>query len=136
MGAGSTSSIADDAPILDAYRSEDSVHLLVFCPHCMIWHRHGRCHGGCTELRRAGRRIDPCECPPGSGGGLLGAHCSCQRSPYRDTGYVLREVGPLTDEVKRAHGRPLGYSRSCRWDSCRLDRAAARWKRAGNGGGL
>lgn len=102
-------------PILDAYRSEDGDHLLVWCTHELRWHRHG---SGC-------RCDDVCSCRVGGGDGHRGAHCSCAKSPYRDNGYVLKEVGTLTADVVRRHGAELtSYIRGCRWSSCRLDRAA------------
>jgi hypothetical protein len=77
-------------PVLAARRS--GVHLLVWCAHCDRDHLHGVCSGrpDCPAVRSRGRK--PCTCPPGSGDGHRVAHCHNPRSPYRQTGYVLRET--------------------------------------------
>lgn len=56
---------------------------------------------------------------------MRGAHCSCRRSSLYETNYLLREVGPFTDEIKRMYAavrrngpRPRVY---CTWDRCRFD---------------
>jgi len=106
-----------DCPVLDAYR--DGVHLMVWCEHERRWHSHGVCAGTCAPRRR-NRLASACECPPGAGDGHRVAHCGCPHSPYYADGYRLHEVGPLTPEVERGHGRP--------WDVCRccpLQRRAA-----------
>lgn len=92
-----------EVPTLPAYRS--GAHLLVWCEHEHVWHYHGAVSDR-----------------PGDGDGHRVAHCLCPRSPYQDTGYVLAEVAPLSPAVRRAHGRPLTWSRGCRADSCRFDR--------------
>jgi hypothetical protein len=73
------------APVLAAYRfSRDRrVNLIVFCRYCETWHFHG-----------AGER-------PSGGDGHRVAHCHEEWSPYRKSGYILREVGPVTKEIRR-----------------------------------
>jgi hypothetical protein len=84
-------------PVIEAVR-EGRVQLTFRCPYCRASHyhgRHGSCHGcGCPlhgDLHN-GRAI--CTCPVGSGDGHRVAHCWTESSPYRKTGYVLREVTP------------------------------------------
>jgi hypothetical protein len=64
-------------PVLDAYR--DGGQLAVWCEHDRRWHRHG------------------------TGDGHRGAHCTCPGSPYRASGYYLREAGALTPAAVAAH---------------------------------
>lgn len=64
-------------PVVYAY--DDGHHYTMWCDFCRAWHRHGR------------------------GDGDVAAHCAYKDSPYRRTGYVLRCVGPLTNEVRAAH---------------------------------
>lgn len=89
------------APILDAFRAPDG-QLAVWCAHDQRWHWHGG-HDpatGCPRqmIRRPLRDV-PCQCPPGTGDGYRVAHCHNQASPYRNTGYVLREVGPFPEST-------------------------------------
>ena len=82
------------APTLPAYRTPDG-SLKVRCDYCRRWHQHGGCNGDCTPRRRSGRPIfqgEPCHCPPGTGNGHRAAHCWEETSPYRDSGYYLKEV--------------------------------------------
>ncbi|WP_405591289.1 hypothetical protein [Streptomyces sp. NBC_01092] len=71
-------------PELPAYRSPLGHQLWVWCEHENRWHYHGAVEGD-----RA-------------------AHCACPCSPLKRTGYVLREVGPLTPEVRRRHRESRG----------------------------
>lgn len=110
------------APVLNGYRDPDGMYLHVWCPHEQRWHRHGfPC--SCDWVDEHGEQHDECVCPPGLGDGHRGAHCTCRKSSYAGTGYVVREAGPLTAEVLAEH-QELSYLRGCRWDSCRLSRAA------------
>ena len=59
---------------------ETPAELTFWCMHCREWHRHG--HG-------AGHRL---------------AHCRDAASPYRETGYDLVVVGPMTQQVRRSLG--------------------------------
>jgi formylglycine-generating enzyme required for sulfatase activity len=72
-------------PTLDAYRSPGGGQLWVWCEHEHRWHYHGA--------------VGPA---PGDGDGDRYSHCACRCSPLRG-GYALREVGPLTPAVRRAH---------------------------------
>lgn len=99
-------------PTLNAYRDGDGLYLMVWCSHELRWHRHGSACA-CDD--------DPCSCF-GSGDGHRSAHCTCRASPYRNTGYVLREVGELTYEILKRRPAEPSYSRGCTWDSCRLYR--------------
>jgi hypothetical protein len=123
-----------EPPTLDAYR--DGLHTVVWCEHEGRWHRHGA--HGCgqpetclCELHGVGLPVagDVCTCPIGSGNGHRGAHCQCRRM-FAGPGYVLREVGYLTDEIRRRH-QELSVTRGCAWDSCRFDRLAARQRQRG-----
>lgn len=70
------------------------------CPWCRDYHWHGAhssCHPGADECPcprhpdyHHSRGI--CLCPLGSADGHRGAHCWAPGSPYRRTGYILREV--------------------------------------------
>lgn len=71
---------------LNAYRFGSQ--LWVWCPHEQRWHYHG---SGGDERR--------------------GAHCTCPNSPFQETGYVLRDAGPLTPAIEREHGRPASVTR-------------------------
>lgn len=102
--------------MLPAYR--DGVALLVWCDHEQMWHTHGGCTGQCPPRQRR-HWGHQCECPAGAGDGPRAAHCTC-REQRRD--YVLCEVGPFTEEVRRAHGPELRYSSRCRYGDCRLQR--------------
>lgn len=92
---------------LDAYRTDDG-QVAVWCDHERRWHWHGGCdptaNPSCPHGRRAHAGVR-CTCPPGTGDGHRVAHCACPASPYRDGGYVLREVGPFTAAVRRDPGR-------------------------------
>jgi hypothetical protein len=90
--------MTDAAPILDGYVTKDGINVCVWCVHCRRWHYHGH-HDespGCTYTGR-GR----CVCPIGSGDGHRVPHCHDPASPYNDTGYVIREVGYITDAELR-----------------------------------
>lgn len=89
----------DTAPVLDGYR--DGVHISVWCDWCRRWHQHGVCSGDphCPAMRSGGRQA--CTCPPGSGDGHRVAHCHHDRSPYAETGYIVREVGVWRDRPVR-----------------------------------
>lgn len=82
------------APLIAVVR--EGRYLTFRCAYCGRPHWHGAhsslCAPGCPcELHRDYDRAGPCICPPGSGDGHRAAHCT-GRSPYRRTGYVLREV--------------------------------------------
>jgi len=85
------------APILRARR--DRRTLYVWCRYCRQHHGHGAHTSLCgTECAcplhtSTGPRAKICLCPVGSADGHRGAHCWNPRSPYKATGYVLREVG-------------------------------------------
>lgn len=64
-----------EPPTLDAFRTRDGVCLVIWCRHCRQLHYHGAC-GPMT----------------GEGDGHRGAHCIDPGSPYRRTGYFVREV--------------------------------------------
>ncbi len=66
------------APKVLAY--ETPAGLTFWCVHCREWHRHG------------------------PGAGHRQAHCF-RPSPYRETGYDLVVVGPMTQQIKRSIGR-------------------------------
>ena len=79
----------DAIPVLDAYWKPnpdfaDHWLLFVWCNHCRDWHMHGG---------EAGRTNQ----------GHRGAHCYRPGSPYVRTGYCLRVVGPMTEEIRRRH---------------------------------
>lgn len=90
-------------PILLAWPSEDGRTLQAWCPGCGRFHQHGRHgaiedHGPCSCALHAEpyrmRRI-PCTCPPGAGDGPREAHCSGNsRSPFKESGYMVREIRP------------------------------------------
>jgi hypothetical protein len=82
-------------PVLPAYRSAGGHQLWAWCDHEQRWHYHGA--------------VGPA---PGSGDGDRAAHCACPCSPLWRTGYVLREVGPLTREISRRH-RPSRKRHAC-----------------------
>ena len=76
-------------PILDALRCGCGFHLFLWCQYCRKCHAHGTAG---TET--------------GKGGGHRVAHCASEQSPYAETGYILKEVGPLTrDNVYRYFDR-------------------------------
>jgi len=84
------------APVLAAHRSDDGIHLTVWCAHCQRDHYHGR-HSNQTDCLFDGHGPDwphghPCTCPTGTGDGHRAAHCHDESSPYYDTGYTLRET--------------------------------------------
>lgn len=66
--------MAARAETVDAYR--DGEVLRFWCHHCVEWHGYG------------------------GGDGWRMGHCR-PGGPYQGRGFVLREVGPLTDEVRR-----------------------------------
>lgn len=82
--------MTDMPPELPAYRlafpEPDQDLLLIWCEHERRWHSHGAVAK-----------------EPGAGNGPRVAHCRCSSSPYERRGYVLREVGPMTDAVRRRH---------------------------------
>lgn len=126
--------VAESPPVLDAYR--DDGQLKVWCDHEQRWHTHGGCWSpDCprTQALLASRYTDrSCTCPPGTGNGHRCAHCGCPHSPYDLTGYTLREVGPFTAAVRKAHGRESKQTyKNCPGDSCRTRREEAaerRWR--------
>ena len=71
-----------EIPVLDAYRDRDGLGLSVWCKHCRRWHGHSL------------------------GDGHRVAHCHDRSSPYDDTGYILREVGPWKDRPRYPARRP------------------------------
>lgn len=79
-----------DRQVLDAYRAgvtdTGAVALWVWCPDCERWHLHG-CEGDCPDGFTTDRA----------------RHCAPNRRT--GSGYVLRVVGDLTAEVRRAHRR-------------------------------
>ena len=83
---------ATQAPVIEAVRRNGQ--LVFCCDYCLVHHHHG-----------AGRK-------PGDGDGHRVAHCALRASPYRDTGYYLREIpgaavpGPKADS--RWHMRQWG----------------------------
>lgn len=96
-------------PVLDAYRT--GFNAVVWCEHERRWHYHGCCIGNCATKTLRG----PCKCPIGSADGHRVAHCACPHSPYEETGYILREIGPFTKEIRARHGRQAagGYPCPC-----------------------
>lgn len=72
-------------PVLAAHESE-SGNLYVWCWYCGKWHIHG----------------------PGEGHRV--AHCGDRKSPYAETGYVLKIVGPLPADLARALSKRLKRS--------------------------
>ncbi|MGH3774698.1 MAG: hypothetical protein ACRDRR_03015 [Pseudonocardiaceae bacterium] len=117
---------ATTPPVLPAYR--DGACLRVWCAHEAVWHIHGGCNGTCAAALPRYRGLH-CECPPGTADGLRAAHCTCPRLRAQHAAYTLREVGPFTAAVRRAHGAALGPARGCgSGDGCRFDRAARRSK--------
>jgi hypothetical protein len=84
-----------DAPTLSADRLRDGT-LRVWCKYCGKFHYHGGCVGTCTERRRRlGVNVfqgEPCDCPPGTSNGHRTAHCGKPDSPYRKTGYYVKEA--------------------------------------------
>ncbi len=88
-------------PILPAWPSEDGRTLRAYCPWCQVWHTHGRhgadedCGPDCPCQMHGGNHNKPwpCRCGPGSGDGHRIAHCAdLSRSPFKERGYVVREV--------------------------------------------
>lgn len=77
------------APTVDA--RADGPLLTFRCTHCRRTHTHGR-HNPATGCRYDQFNRVPCTCPAGTGDGHRVAHCHARTSPYRDGGYVLREV--------------------------------------------
>lgn len=81
------------APTLDARRSPDGTHLMVWCLYCNREHSHGR-HSDTYDCPHAWDRRDTCTCPTGTGDGHRAAHCGDPASPYANTGYIVREIRP------------------------------------------
>jgi hypothetical protein len=83
-------------PVIEVTRI--GVQLRFRCPWCRCWHyhgAHGSCYGcGCELHRNLHASRVPCTCPIGAGNGHRHAHCTSERSPWRRTGYYLREVEP------------------------------------------
>jgi hypothetical protein len=91
-----------------------------FCPHTASA---GSCTCGastrrrCTTTVRAARSRTGVGAPTapalGTGDGQRVAYCRCPNSPYKNGGYVAKEVGPMTPAVRRAHRerRPRGNIR-------------------------
>lgn len=80
----------DSMPVLSGARSEDGVHIIVWCHYCNRDHTHGRHAGGSLDCAFDGYR-GRCTCPVGAGDGHRVAHCSDPDSPYRETGYIVKE---------------------------------------------
>jgi hypothetical protein len=85
-------------PVLPAYRLPDNIHLVVFCPDCRLWHWHGAGdHPGDSDGHRVAHCPDKYLADPRrllfvpNNGGL------------QNTGYILREVGWLTREIRDQH---------------------------------
>ncbi len=78
-----------NAPTLDAYGMGDG-KCAVWCKHCGLWHVHGSCN---TVLHVAAHcaYLLPWDAPPDFPG----------NSPYLETGYWLKPVGPATLEILR-----------------------------------
>jgi hypothetical protein len=96
--------ISTEPPVLDAFRYTNAQYqswLVVWCAPCARWHWHGTC--------------GPI---PGRGDGHRVAHCFVTDSPYHCTGYVLREVGTITDDAMQAQERCHRKRRHARriWD--------------------
>jgi hypothetical protein len=91
-----------EIPVLRAVRQ--GVQLTFWCRYCRTHHLHGA-HGNCDgcgcRLHDSLFGRGPCTCPPGSGDGHRVAHCWNPKSPYKATGYILREVAAAP---KRAAG--------------------------------
>lgn len=80
----------------------DGNRVVVWCRHCRRDHTHGRCVSQCAH---------GCHCPPGSGDGHRAAHCGT--GPYRNRGYIVREIRPtdtqltlFTTTTTTTEGRP------------------------------
>jgi hypothetical protein len=73
----------DGCPIVPAVRTKNGTQLSVFCRYCGAHHLHG---GGESF---------------GDGDGHRAAHCWADDSPYRELGYVLREVAELPKPTRR-----------------------------------
>lgn len=69
-------------PTFEAYTVKGSNSVQTWCDYCYKWHLHGKSNGH------------------------RGAHCSIPGSPYKETGYHLKIVGPLTKTIERAHQEP------------------------------
>lgn len=54
-------------PVLIAYERDESGNLAVWCPYCATWHLHGQ------------------------GDGHRSAHCQNRRSPFIETGYIIKK---------------------------------------------
>jgi hypothetical protein len=85
-------------PVVRAVR--DGVHLTFPCPWCRTNHWHGahdstRCRDPrcpCPRHIDYHRTRGPCLCPLGTGNGHRAAHCTEPSSPFKATGYVVKEV--------------------------------------------
>jgi hypothetical protein len=105
--------------VLAATASSSGRILQAWCPFCRGHHTHGR-HGAAVDCERwlgtacgcelhaslHGPSHTPCTCPPGSGDGHRGAHCT--DGPLRQSGYWVTEI-PLAGLVwpLRQPPRPL-----------------------------
>ena len=83
------------APVIEAVR--DGCSLVIWCRYCRQHHRHGAHTSLCSPADCAcpihtDRWARLCLCPTGAADGHRGAHCWKPGSPYKQTGYVLREV--------------------------------------------
>lgn len=120
-------------PVLDAYATTDGL-LMVWCAHEARWHTHGRCGSWgptkeCAHARRPMQGV-PCTCPTGNGDGHRVEHCTCDGSPYRTTGYMLREIGPYTDTIRRSR-KAARASAPCPGAECaqaRADKDERAWR--------
>src|SRR5205823_2440205 len=63
-----------------------------------------------ARLHRDDLKAGPCTCPPGSGDGHRVAPCTAPGSPYKTTGYVIKEVayecGPAAVPLSVLPGQP------------------------------
>ena len=80
-----------DAPHLPAYQSESGKQWFAWCVFCQRWHQHG------------------------SGPGHRVAHCHCEDSPYKQTGYTLYYSGLFDKAWLKQNRRPY-VCRRCRSD--------------------
>ncbi len=97
----------DDIPTLPAYRTADGSQLRVWCDYCPA--RSNSRRRGCWHYHGCGPEF-------GSGDGHRVAHCWVADSPYRQTGYILREVAEAARRVATpdlAADKPIVGRRGC-----------------------
>ena len=86
-------------PVVRAVRQ--GKQLTFWCPFSRVNHYHGahsiRCDSCGCPLHEGTywRGHGACTCPPGAGNGHRVAHCWDPKSPFRKTGYIVREVAAL-----------------------------------------